>query len=355
MYNDGINYASKEFLMKFSMLLATLLVGVSCAHTTQEVASFDRDTVFLDYGDKQVTVGDLSTQQRDKLYEIERKRFDEIIALARTVAVDQYLRAEAQKKHKSTEQLREELLTVKTPSDTELDKYIEDHRESIPYEIRFYRNELKNYYLKQKRDEKEQEIFSLAEKNTSIRVNLLKPQSPQKQPVINGFPSLISGKEYKNAHEKSKIEIVQFLDYECPFCRAEEKNVKKIIEKFGDQVEFIAIALSKSNSPVSLALARASICAAKFGSYKEYRQLALKFYGKAEDIQTEFPKKLSLSPQDWTTCMTSQETQQKLFLAETEAHRLNVGAVPKFFINGKINTGLNEMSIREEFDQQNQN
>ena len=56
--------------------------------------------------------------------------------------------------------------------------------------------------------------------------------------------------------EKAPVQIVEFADYECPYCQKVSGDLNRIREQFGDQVSVVLQRLSSSHAPASCASRR---------------------------------------------------------------------------------------------------
>jgi len=59
----------------------------------------------------------------------------------------------------------------------------------------------------------------------------------------------------------SKINVVEFADFECPFCRELHFRLKPLLEPYGDRLHFVRLNLPLDSHPHARGAARAYVCA----------------------------------------------------------------------------------------------
>ncbi|MEP7048705.1 MAG: DsbA family protein [Pseudomonadota bacterium] len=89
---------------------------------------------------------------------------------------------------------------------------------------------------------------------------LLWPQLRPAAPVPSGVRQL---------YLPGKINVVEFADYECPFCRALHPVLKTVIESYGKQVNFTRLNLPLQSHEFARGAAEAQVCAREQGKGNE--------------------------------------------------------------------------------------
>jgi len=140
--------------------------------------------------------------------------------------------------------------------------------------------------------------------------------------------------------EKGQVTIVEFSDFECPYCRQGSKTIAEIVKAYPTQVKlhFRHFPLEfHSKAPKA---AQAALCADEQGKFWEYHDILFDNQGKleVEDLK-EHAKTLSLDELKFAECLDSgkhAETVQKDMEAGKAA---GVSGTPAFFINGILLSG----------------
>ncbi len=134
----------------------------------------------------------------------------------------------------------------------------------------------------------------------------------------------------------AKITIIEFSDFECPFCQKVEPTLKKIMDKYAGKVKLVyrdfPLAIHKNAQKA----AEASQCADEQGKFWDYHGL---LYANQKALTIADLKKyavdLKLDATKFNECLDSNKfaDEVKKDLADGEA--AGVDGTPAFFINGR--------------------
>jgi protein-disulfide isomerase len=157
----------------------------------------------------------------------------------------------------------------------------------------------------------------------------------------------ISAEGRSRGSATAPVTIIEFADYQCPFCkRFAETTEGKIEEQYvaSGQVrlEFRNMAMI---GPESARAAEAAECANDQGKFWEYHDLLYEEQrgensgGFSDERLTRLAEDVGLDQGEFSACLDSGRHQQ-LVIDETEAGRgAGVESTPSFFINGELLTG----------------
>ncbi|MBM3126724.1 MAG: DsbA family protein [Chloroflexi bacterium] len=176
-------------------------------------------------------------------------------------------------------------------------------------------------------------------------------QTPQATPVpvvyeieTDGFPSL--------GPADAPITIVEFSDYQCPFCyRWHVQVYDALMQAYPDQIRFVYRNFPLSFHQNAFPAAEAALCAGDQDAYWEYHavlfdnQDALNNQAGTvleQSTYSQYASDLGLDAAAFDECMTSRKYQQ--FIQDDMAYASSlpndstgepaVGGTPTFFING---------------------
>lgn len=140
--------------------------------------------------------------------------------------------------------------------------------------------------------------------------------------------------------EDAPVTLVQFTDYECPYCRRAEPVVARLRERYGERLRLVVrhlpLEIHRHARPAALAAA----CARRQGRFFEYhaalfenpRALAL------PDLEARAVA-LGLDMNAFRGCLSAKETGKEIDADLEEAERLGVTGTPAFFVNGILLAG----------------
>lgn len=138
----------------------------------------------------------------------------------------------------------------------------------------------------------------------------------------------------------AKITLVEFFDYNCPYCRASMPALKKFYEAHKNNARFSFIEFP-IKGPNSLVAARAAIAARRQTDKYLAFHFLLMSEERAVDRQTIFAdaKKAGLDVSKLETDMKDPAVDKAITAAGQLAADAGVDATPTFIINGKLQSG----------------
>jgi protein-disulfide isomerase len=151
--------------------------------------------------------------------------------------------------------------------------------------------------------------------------------------------------------EKAPITIVEFSDYQCPFClRWHQEVFAKLEEKYGDKVRLVYRDFPLSEiHPEAEPAAEAARCAGEQNKYWEYHNL---LFSGQKDLGREtfvsYAQSISLNVANFTKCVDERRYQNEIKANYDFAAQLGVRSTPTFFVNGLAVVGAQPFEV---FDQ----
>jgi protein-disulfide isomerase len=148
--------------------------------------------------------------------------------------------------------------------------------------------------------------------------------------------------------EDAPITIVEFSDYECPFCRQWHSQVySQLIETYGDQVRFVYRDFPlESIHPDANSAALAANCAYEQGVFWEYHDMLFSMeQGLGREAYLEYASQLDIDQDAFTDCIESDRYQAEVQGDFEFAAQLGVRSTPTFFINGIAIVGAQSFDV----------
>jgi protein-disulfide isomerase len=141
------------------------------------------------------------------------------------------------------------------------------------------------------------------------------------------------------------ITVVEFSDFQCPFCRMAALSLNSVLNAYGDQirVEFRNFPLDQScNSAVQFTphpraceSAKAALCAHRQGRFEQaYQEL----FDRQASLVSKSPLALlessDLNGPQMEACLQSSEVSTAILRDIEEAKQLGIRSTPTFYVNG---------------------
>lgn len=137
--------------------------------------------------------------------------------------------------------------------------------------------------------------------------------------------------------EDAPITIIEFSDYECPYCQRYNQEVaSRLLKEYEGQIRYIFKDFPLTNvHPNALPAAAAALCAHEQESFWEYHDLLFSMKeGLSSDALLSYAETLELDTESFTQCVGEERYNDEV-LADLEfAANLGVRSTPTFLING---------------------
>jgi protein-disulfide isomerase len=154
------------------------------------------------------------------------------------------------------------------------------------------------------------------------------PSSTRAIPV-DGSPS--------RGPEDAPVTLVEFADFECPFCQRIAPELDKLWEARKDKVRFVYKFYPLSMHPHGEISARAAIAAAAQGKFWEMNKRLFAAGQRLDKPDLEaYAVALGLDLDKFRADMNSPETQARLDADHKLADDLNVHGTPTIFVDGRL-------------------
>lgn len=147
----------------------------------------------------------------------------------------------------------------------------------------------------------------------------------------------IDNNDHFEGGEKPSVEIVEFGDYQCPYCGAAYPIVKEIQDTFGEQIKFVFrnFPLGEIHQYAKIA-AQAAEAAALQNKFWEMHDA---IYERQSHLNPEFlktlAKELDLDINQFEVDMESDRVKEKVENDFESGIRSGVNGTPTFFVNGE--------------------
>lgn len=145
---------------------------------------------------------------------------------------------------------------------------------------------------------------------------------------IDGSPS--------KGPESAPVVVVEFADFECPFCASVAPVFEKTFEEKKDKVRFVYKFMPLAAHPHGEIAARAGFAAAQQGKFWEMNR---KMFGNREHLEESdlqsYAKDLGLDLAKFKTDMNSQAATDRIATDHKLADTLGVKGTPTVYVNGR--------------------
>jgi protein-disulfide isomerase len=322
--------------------------------TQQGASSLGPQTVLATIGDEKITMSDLRDRAADQLdnletqYQLAKSRI--VRSSLDTILQERILSAEAKKTGKSVDDLVAAEAGPKglTPSDSEVTAwYQQNQNRTGGRSLDQVRSQIIEFLRNQKRQAAEQKLEERlrAERKVVVSYQPFRLQfNNEKAPTL--------GKT------NAPVTLVEFSDFQCPYCQAAAPTLKQVAEKFGDKVQIVYRQFPiVSLHPYAPKAAEASLCANEQGKFWELHDAMFSNQQKlsVSDLK-QTARRLGIDGKKFDACLDAGRYVEQVQNDMKEGQRVGVTGTPAMFINGTAVDGgsvpfsVLESAIQKELD-----
>jgi protein-disulfide isomerase len=284
-------------------------------------------------GGRAITRAELEEHVRPKLIELEGERYEALRVGLDEMVADELVKQEAKARNMTPEALEKQEVDdkVAAPTDAEIQKVYDDNKDQLKGQTLEQLKPRIVEYLKGQRTQERRNAFVnelRAKHKTTIA---LRP------PVIQVDTA---GRPERGGGVKAPITIVEFSDYECPFCGRAEKIVNQVMTTYGDRVRLVYRDFPLEMHQHARLASEAANCANAQGKFWEYHaklfdnQTAL-----GEDQLKTYAGDLGLDKAKFDSCLKEKPFKAAIDKDMADGAKVGVNGTPAFFINGRMLSG----------------
>ena len=147
----------------------------------------------------------------------------------------------------------------------------------------------------------------------------------------------VDTEDHVRGRADAPVTIVEYGDYECPYCRAAFRDVRRLVDEHPENIRFVFRNFPiQQLHPHAEQAAEAAEAAAAQGRFWEMHDLLLQPYSHldAESLVT-YAEVIGLDITRFRREVTAQAHAAKIQADIAEGVRNGVNATPKFYVNGR--------------------
>lgn len=292
------------------------------------------DPVVAKYDGTPVKASEAFAPIKTRLFDLEEELYRTKEQAINDYVEQRLLDAEAKKQNLPIEQLVEKSLGTDTGEVT--DKDIESFLTSKGLSLndpRIKKEDVRDYLKYRRRFDKRQTFVAKLREKANVKLLIQEPESPKLKVSSDGYPAW--------GNPKAPVTIVEFSDFQCPFCSRALPTINQIKQTYGPdkvRIVFRDMPLPSHNRAESAALA--SHCANDQGKFWEMHDKMFQNQTKLEDADLKgYAKELGLDTGKFNECYDSKKHVAMIEKSKKEAEQLGIQATPSFVINGTLLQG----------------
>ena len=313
-------------------LMICLCVVSGCSPSESQANPADQ--IVATIGGSHIMMSELEAKASGGLLNLEQKRFELLSTTLNEMMRDSMLQHEADSRGMTVLELEAAEIDaqVLNPTQDEVAKYYADNRDKTAnYTLDDVRNSIVVFLREQRELALRQALYdSLRAKYTATR-----DLTPPRAEVAVTAQDMVRGPA------GAPITVVEYGDFQCPYCRRAHVVVDRVMAEYGSQVQFIFRDYPLDNHSRAIPASKAAYCADEQELFWDFYDHLMLMTGDLSDNDlTGRAQQLGLNVDNFRECYTSTRYEDLIAVNTAQGASLGVKATPTFFINGRMLVGV---------------
>jgi protein-disulfide isomerase len=328
-----MNAFRKQLIPGALVLVAALGVLPACAQPKAAASGSmsGSNQVLAVVNGKPITEADIREKNADQFKALDREyqqNVNQLLENSLDQAVqDRLLDAEAASRKVTKDQLLAEIKPAAV-TDADVDAFYEQNKAQIPRPKEQVAAQIKTYLEQQGQQKARTEYFKTLEAKYKVDYKL--------EPIRVEVAATGPAKGPANA----PVTIVEFSDFQCPFCSRLTPTLKQVEEKYGNKIRLVFRQYPLPFHQNAQKAAEASLCAADQGKFWELHDA---MFGNQGELGVDQLKakaaSLGLNADKFNKCLDSGEKNPAIQADIKAGSAAGVNGTPAMFINGRFING----------------
>ncbi|MBF0490327.1 MAG: thioredoxin domain-containing protein [Candidatus Omnitrophica bacterium] len=200
------------------------------------------------------------------------------------------------------------------------------------------------------------QLSALQNQLKSLQGRLGRPQAPAPaapQEDMNKVYTIDIGNTPVNGKKDAPITIVDFADFQCPFCARFYPPLKEVLKAYPDQVKVVIKNFPLSFHPNARPAAKMALAANEQGKYYEMADLLMQNGADVSDAKVkDYAKELKLDYKKLMNDLKAKDAAYEKIVTDDAnlGQQVDVQGTPTFFLNGKKTNARDFNGYKTEID-----
>jgi protein-disulfide isomerase len=188
---------------------------------------------------------------------------------------------------------------------------------------------IKSLLIDQRMAEAHDAFIGKLKEKVSVTISL---EPPRQKVDVAGHPS--------KGPKDAPIELIEFSDFQCPFCQRANPTVEQVLKTYGDRIHFVYRHFPLPNHPNARPAAEAAACAEEQGRFWQFHDELFSNPGKLTDPDLKaHAVTAGLEASRFNACVDGHRFKNEVDKDVKEGNEAGVSGTPAFFINGRALEG----------------
>jgi protein-disulfide isomerase len=309
-----------------------------------------------------ISENEVAEQAREELQKVEEQRLEVLGGRLDSMIEQRLTELEAKQRGIAVAELVRREVTAKTtdPTDAEVDAFYEGAKERMGRPKEEMAPQIRTYLLNQRRQAAHRAFLATLRGKYPVHNFLQEERQALELARAETLRKLVEpGDAPSRGPAQAPVTVVEFSDFECPFCGRVEPTLERLVTDYGQQVRLVyrQFPLTSIHRNAQKA-AEASLCAADQGKFWEYHDLLFQDQQKLAVAELkEKAQRLGLDAPRFAACLDGGTQAERVRQESETGSRAGVSGTPALFVNGRLISGAVPyeqlaQAVKEEIERQ---
>jgi protein-disulfide isomerase len=305
-----------------------------CATAQPALHTTEPSPVIARYGDRLIRQAEVDAKAADELKKLEEQLYELRTETAERMVLEALVETAAKKEGLTPDAWLEGHVSAGAtePTEAQMRTLFERAKGRLGPEVTFddVRPQLKQAVDQEERAKRARLLFAGLKKEAGFELVAKPPVRPRKHVEAVG-PS--------RGEATAKVTIVEFADFECPFCGRAMEVLDRVLAAYPGQVRLVFRHFPLSLHPHAPKAAEASACADEQGHFWAFHDSLFESQALDVDALKAQAGRLGLDADRFEQCLDSGKMAPVVQKDLAAGQRAGVSGTPAFFINGVMLSG----------------
>ncbi|MFA6237615.1 MAG: DsbA family protein [Bacteriovorax sp.] len=330
-------------------LFAVMIVFFACQKQADSKPNFifkpaPSAGVAASVGGEPILEKDLEAGIESDIYDAEMKVFEIKFGKLQAMLLEKFMNMDPNRKGLSNDDYLNKYIAkdVKV-TEAEIEKFIKDRqipKDQLNPEIR---ERIKQFLEVESKKLAVDKWIADKTKKTPVEVYIRKPSRPVFDVNVKDAP-------FKGASD-AKVTIVEYSDFQCPFCSKAAAIVAEVEKKYGSKVKVVFKNFPLPFHSQAKIAANAALCANEQNSKLFWKMHDAMFADQSKldkDNLVASAKKIGAKEAEFKSCLEAEKYKAVIDNDMAEGQKLGIKSTPTFFVNGKLVSGAQPIEVFSE-------
>jgi protein-disulfide isomerase len=292
----------------------------------------DPNKVVLTWDQGPMTYGDLRKKKEAQYKKLYNKYMGDMFSMEQQELEGYVIQTLVEKKAKdagkSPDEYVQSLVPPQTVTDQEMQEFYDKKLKQSGQPFELLKDRIGPYLEGEKRQKAMREAFEKLKAEAHVKIDL-------PQPEMSAITFDLAGRPMKG-NPNAKVTIVEFSDFECPYCSRAVDEVEAVLKAYPKEVKlyylhFPLTSIHKTAMPAAIA----AECAGQQDKFWPFHD---KLFQNQSSLRDDFfkttAKDLGLDESKFVACLENPATKDRVKQDQDQGNAAGVEGTPSFYING---------------------